>query len=304
VCHDYERYTMRYQHLMAVTLPEVVWIILLGCASGSLGAITGIGGGVVIVPALVIAFGFDFATAVGASLAAVIATSTAAGSAYVGKGLTNMRLAITLEVATTLGGITGAFLGVLLPERALSGIFGAAMLATAVLVSRGRTEHGDAPPDEPTRSRADIPADTGPLDARYRDPESGSKVVYRVRRVPSGMGTSYGAGVASGLLGVGGGFIKVPAMNLVMGVPIKVAAATSNFMIGVTAVSSLLVYLGRGEVHPAVTTPLVLGTVAGAIAGTRLQRRIPSHHVRIALAAILVFVAIQMSLRAAEVGLG
>jgi uncharacterized membrane protein YfcA len=291
---------MRYHHSMTVTLTELVWIMFLGCASGSLGAVTGIGGGVIIVPALVIAFGFDFATAVGASLVAVVATSTVAGSAYVAEGLTNMRLAITLEVATTLGGISGGFLGLLLPERALSGIFGAAMLATALLVSRGRTEDGD----EPTRSTADIPSDTGPLDARYLDPESGSKVVYRVRHVPWGMGASYGAGVASGLLGVGGGFIKVPAMNLVMRVPIKVAAATSNFMIGVTAVSSLLVYLGRGEVHAGVATPLVLGTVVGAVVGTRTQGRIPSHYVRIALAAILVFVAIQMGLRAAGVGVG
>jgi uncharacterized protein len=285
---------------MTVTPTELLWIMLLGCASGSLGAVTGIGGGVIIVPALVIAFGFDFATAVGASLVAVVATSTVAGSAYVAEGLTNMRLAITLEVATTLGGISGGFLGLVLPERALSGIFGAAMLATALLVSRGRTDGGD----EPTGSTADIPSDTGPLDARYLDPESGSKVVYRVRHVPSGMGASYGAGVASGLLGVGGGFIKVPAMNLVMRVPIKVAAATSNFMIGVTAVSSLLVYLGRGEVHAGVATPLVLGTVVGAVVGTRIQGRIPSHHVRIALAAILVFVAIQMGLRAAGVGVG
>lgn len=295
---------MRYHHYMVVTQAELVWIMLLGCASGALGAITGIGGGVVIVPALTIAFGFDFATSVAASLAAVVATSTAAGSAYVAEGLTNMRLAMTLEVATTLGGITGGFLGLLLPERALSAIFGAAMLATALLVSRERTEHGDAMPDEGTRSTAEIPADSGPLDARYRDPDSGSKVVYRVRHVPSGMGASYGAGMASGLLGVGGGFIKVPAMNLLMGVPIKVAAATSNFMIGVTAVSSLLVYLGRGEMHPGITAPLVLGTFFGAVAGTRLQSRIPSGHVRNALAAILVFVAIQMSLRAAGVGLG
>jgi uncharacterized membrane protein YfcA len=289
---------------MVVTPTELGWLMLLGCASGALGATTGIGGGVVIVPALTIAFGFDFATAVAASLAAVVATSTAAGSGYVAQGLTNMRLAMTLEVATTLGGITGGFLGLLLPERTLSGIFGAAMLATALLVSRGRGEHGDAPPGDLTRSEADIPADTGPLDARYQDPGSRSKVVYRVRHVPSGMGASYGAGIASGLLGVGGGFIKVPTMSIVMGVPIKVAAATSNFMIGVTAVSSLLVYLGRGELHPALTTPLVLGTVAGAIAGSRLQNRIPSRHIRNALALILIFAAIQMSLRAAGVGLG
>jgi uncharacterized membrane protein YfcA len=289
---------------MTVTLAELVWIALLGCVSGSLGAVTGIGGGVIIVPVLVVVFGFDFATAVAASLAAVVATSTAAGSAYVAEGLTNMRLAMTLEVATTMGGITGGFLGVLLPERALSAIFGVAMLGTAFLVSRGRTERGAVMPHERDHSRAEIPLDTGPLDARYRDPDSGSRVVYRVRRVPLGMGLSCGAGTVSGLLGVGGGFIKVPAMNLVMGVPIKVAAATSNFMIGVTAVSSLLVYLGRGEIHPGIITPLVLGTALGAVVGTRLQSHVPSHYIRIALAAILFLVAIQMSLRAVGVGLG
>ncbi|MPZ93105.1 MAG: TSUP family transporter [Actinobacteria bacterium] len=289
---------------MTVTLAELVWIAVLGCVSGSLGAVTGIGGGVIIVPVLVIVFGFDFATAVASSLAAVVATSTAAGSAYVAEGLTNMRLAMTLEVATTIGGITGGFLGVLLPERALSAIFGVAMLGTAFLLSRGRSGHGGATTNEADPSRAEIPADSGPLDARYRDPDSGYKVVYRVRRVPFGMGVSYGAGTVSGLLGVGGGFIKVPAMNLVMGVPIKVAAATSNFMIGVTAVSSLVVYLGRGEVHPAIVTPLVLGTVVGAIAGTHLQARIPSRQVRVALTVILVFVAIQMAVRAAGVGVG
>jgi uncharacterized protein len=118
------------------------------------------------------------------------------------------------------------------------------------------------------------------------------------------MGVSYGAGIMSGLLGVGGGFIKVPAMNLVMGVPIKVAAATSNFMIGVTAVSSLLVYLGRGEMHPAATTPLILGTVVGGISGSRLQGHIGSRPVQLTLAAILGLVAIQMALRAAGVGVG
>jgi uncharacterized membrane protein YfcA len=289
---------------MTVTPNELVGIILLGCVSGSLGAVTGIGGGVIIVPALLSAFGFDFPTAVASSLAAVVATSTTAGSAYVAEGLTNMRLAMTLEVATTVGGITGGFLGVFLPERVLSAVFGVAMLATATLVSRGRSEHGDFPTGGPSRSGSDIPSDTGPLDARYRDPGSGLSTVYRVRHLPLGMGASYGAGIMSGLLGVGGGFIKVPAMNLLMEVPIKVAAATSNFMIGVTAVSSLLVYLGRGEVHPAIVTPLVLGTVVGATAGTRLQGIIPSRHVRQALAGILVFVAIQMGLRAAGVGLG
>jgi uncharacterized membrane protein YfcA len=283
---------------------DLAAITLLGVLSGSLGAITGIGGGVIIVPTLVLVFGFDFPTAVAASLAAVIATSATTGSAYVGEGLTNMRLAMTLEVATTSGGISGGFLGLLLPERVLSAIFAAATITTAILVARGNVEHSPETADGGAADATSIPTDTGPLDARYFDPEAREKVVYRVQRVPLGMGVSYGAGIMSGLLGVGGGFIKVPAMNLVMGVPVKVAAATSNFMIGVTAVSSLLVYLGRGEMHPAATTPLIIGTVFGGIFGIRLQGRIGSRAVQMTLAAILGLVAIQMALRAAGVGVG
>lgn len=274
-----------YHVAVHVTLLELLAITILGLVSGTIGAITGIGGGVIIVPALVLAFGFDFPTAVAASLAAVIATSTTTGGAYVGEGLTNMRLAMTLEVATTIGGISGGFLGVLLPERVLSGIFAVAMAVTASLVARGRTEHhgsGGRVDPEP------IASGSGALDARYFDAEANRRVVYHVRRLPFGMGISYGAGVVSGMLGVGGSFIKVPAMNLIMEVPIKVAAATSNFMIGVTAVSSFLVYLGRGEVHPAATTPLILGTIAGGLMRTRLHGRIGDRPVQVTLAAILV----------------
>jgi uncharacterized membrane protein YfcA len=289
---------------MTVTLVELAWVGVLGCITGSLGAITGIGGGIIIVPILVIVLGFDFATAVAASLAAVVATSTSAGSAYVAEGLTNMRLAITLEITTTIGGITGGFLGLALSEHVFSAIFAMAMLGVAFLILSGRSQHGDVPTDDSIPPPADIPVSTGLLDARYRDPDVGSKVVYRVRHVPLGMGASCGAGIVSGVLGVGGGFIKVPVMNLVMGVPIKVAVATSNFMIGVTALASLLVYLGQGEVHPAVLTPLVLGTIIGASVGVRLQRRISSHDLRVALAAVLVFVGLGMGLRAMGMGLG
>jgi uncharacterized membrane protein YfcA len=287
-----------------VTLLELAAIAFLGVISGALGAITGIGGGVIIVPALVLGFGFDFPTAVAASLLAVIAISTATGGVYVGEGLTNMRLAMTLEVATTIGGISGGFLGIVLPQRALAALFAIAMAAAAFLMAKGRTEHDAISSGEPCKNAAPIAANTGPLDARYLDPGINQKVVYHVHHVPLGMGVSYSAGVASGLLGVGGGFIKVPAMNLVMRVPIKVAAATSNFMIGVTAVSSFLVYLGRGEVHPAASTPLILGTIIGGLLGTRLHERVGDRPVQVTLAVILALVALQMMLRAFGVGLG
>jgi uncharacterized membrane protein YfcA len=296
---------------MDVNPSELAAIALLGVVSGTLGAITGIGGGVIIVPVLVLAFGFDFPTAVAASLLAVIATSTATGGVYVGEGLTNMRLAMTLEVATTIGGISGGLLGILLPQRVLAALFAIAMGTTSVFMARGRSEHERTPSGgrgnnagQEGDSAGSPPADTGPLDARYFDSGTNRKVVYHVRRVPLGMGVSYGAGMVSGLMGVGGGFIKVPAMSLVMRVPVKVAAATSNFMIGVTAVSSFLVYLGRGEVHPAASTPLILGTIVGGLSGARLQGRVGHRPVQITLAVILALVALQMSLRAFGVGLG
>jgi uncharacterized membrane protein YfcA len=178
------------------------------------------------------------------------------------------------------------------------------MAATAFLVAKGRSEHHAFSPAESEQDMESIPPNSGPLDARYFDSEANRKIVYHVQRVPLGMGVSYGAGVVSGLLGVGGGFIKVPAMNLVMGAPIKVAAATSNFMIGVTAVSSFVVYLGRGEVHPAATTPLILGTIIGSLVGVRLHGRIGDRPVQLMLAAILVFITVQMILRALGVSIG
>jgi uncharacterized protein len=284
---------------MSLTPVELVWLSVLGIASGTLGAIAGVGGGVIVVPALVTFFGFDFPTAVAASLAGVIANSTTAGGAYVGGGLTNMRLATTLEIATALGGISGGLLGVLLAERVLAGVFAALMTATSILVARRGSEDDLRPKlRHALRSGTDQDTGGGRLDARYRDPDTGVRVTYHVERVPLGFAVSYGAGITSGLVGVGGGFITVPAMNVFMGVPLKVAAATSNLMIGVTAVASFLVYLARGEVHPAIVTPLVLGSMVGALIGSSLQTRVPSARIRTILMVILAFVAAQMALKA------
>lgn len=289
---------------MTISPADLAWLALLGTVSGSLGAITGIGGGVIIVPALFLFFGADFAVAAAASLAAVIANSTAAGVAYVAKGLTNMRLSVRLEAAAVVGGIAGGSLGVFLSERALSAIFGITMLATAIMVLRGHSEYGMARSALPESPEMGTTGSGGSLDARYLEPDVGLKLLYPVRRIPTGMGLSLGAGTASGLLGVGGGFVMVPSMNLVMGIPIKVAAATSSFTIGVTAVSGFLVYLGRGVVHPGLVAPLVLGTVLGASVGARFQSEIPSRYLTAVLAAVLMIVAVQMGLRGIGVGSG
>lgn len=275
----------------------------LGVGAGWLGALVGIGGGVVIVPTLVLAFHVDIRVAVAASLVAVIATSTSAGSVYLGRGLTNMRLGMTLEVSTTIGGMTGGLAAALLPVDAIAALFASVMGVTAVLVLRGAGH-------PPQRTVEAVVGDEtgweepGTLAGAYLDEARGGLVHYRARRLWLGSGVSLLAGSVSGMLGVGGGFLKVPAMNLGMNVPVKVAAATSNFMIGVTAAASVFIYFQRGFVEPLVAVPIALGVVAGSLAGTRTAEAAPAPLVKRILALVLVVVAVQMGLRALGVGQG
>lgn len=319
--------------ILAVTLHQHVSIGLaiglagLGVFAGWLGAVVGIGGGVVIVPALVLAFGFDTKVAVATSLVAVVATSVAAGSAYAGAGQTNMRLALILEIATTVGGLVGGLVAVLIAPGVIDGLFAVVMLVTAVLVFRGRDEHGETTgartgteEPEPAHAQSEpAPAqaaeanamlesgdrvgweERGHLGGVYLDQSGGGVVRYRAVRLWIGWAVSLLAGMLSGLLGVGGGFLKVPAMNLGMKVPIKVAAATSNFMIGVTAVASLFVYFARGYVLPFAAAPVALGIAVGAYGGAKSSQRVSAKALGRILAAILVFVAVQMGLKAAGV---
>lgn len=301
---------------MDLTLPTVVALAVLGVFAGWLGAIIGIGGGIVIVPVLVLVFGFDIRIAVATSLVAVVATSTAAGSAYVGKGTANMRLGMTLEVATTIGGIIGGLVAVLIAPSVLSGIFAVVMLITAALV--GRRDDSDPVPGEGGSGQGMAPDDAagpssgepigweqpGSLAGAFYDDHVGTLVTYRAERVGIGGAISLLAGTVSGMLGVGGGFIKVPAMTEGMRVPIKVAAATSNFMIGVTAIASLFVYFARGYVHPYTVVPVALGVVAGASLGAATSSKVPPSVLRKILVGVLVFVAIQMALSAFGVDFG
>lgn len=298
-------------------MPELTWgtaigLIALGLFAGWLGAVVGIGGGVIIVPALVLAFGYDIRIAVAASLVAVVATSTAAGSAYVGEGLANMRLGMTLEIATTIGGITGGLIAVLIAPSVISGIFAVMMVVTTVLVLRGRDDHGSVDDDE--EDEADDEGigpehlqgyeTPGKLAGAYYDHHRHGMVTYEAERLPLGSSVSFLAGALSGLLGVGGGFLKVPAMNLGMKVPIKVAAATSNFMIGVTAIASLFVYFARGYLHPFVAAPLAVGVVVGALAGAGTSAHVSPVVLRRILAVVLLAVSVQMALNAFGVNFG
>lgn len=294
---------------MDLSITTVILLAVLGVFAGGLGAIIGIGGGVIIVPVLVLAFGFDIRVAVATSLVAVVATSTAAGSAYVGRGTANMRLGMTLEVATTIGGIIGGLIAVLIAPSVLSGLFAVLMIITALLVWR----RGDAEPVEDEGGPVGAGTEQaeqlgweepGTLAGAFYDDNVGHLVTYKAERIPIGGAISLLAGTVSGMLGVGGGFIKVPAMTEGMRVPIKVAAATSNFMIGVTAIASLFVYFARGYVHPYTVVPVALGVVAGATAGVAISARVHPAVLRRILVVILVLVAIQMGLSAFGVSFG
>lgn len=283
-----------------VSVTGLLLLAVLGLGAGWLGALVGIGGGVVIVPALVLGFGADVKSAVATSLVAVIATSTAAGSVYLGRGLANMRLGMTLEVATTIGGITGGLVAATVPSDVLAGVFATIMAVTAVLMFR----RGSAEEEVVAEADGDSSGweEPGALAGAYRDPIGGRLVAYRVHRVPLGSAVSLVAGAVSGMLGVGGGFLKVPAMNLGMGVPMKVATATSNFMIGVTAAASVFIYFNRGYIEPLVVVPVVLGVVLGSLAGTRLSGAAPPELLKRVLAVVLIGVAVEMGLRSAGVG--
>jgi hypothetical protein len=277
--------------------PLDLWLLSgVGLVAGALGAVLGIGGGILVVPVLVLGFGEPIRVAVAASLVAVVATSSAAGSVYVGAGLINMRLGMTLEVATTAGAVAGGLTATLLGERALLAIFAAFLAVTAFLLLRkGRTEEATVRPTSGERQGYEV---VGHLRGAFYDLTRGGLVEYRVKRLPLGLAASFVAGNVSGLLGVGGGFLKVPAMHLGMDVPIKVAAATSNFMIGVTAAASLAIYVQRGFLIPLVAAPVALGVTIGALVGTRLSRRVRGTHVARLLGVVLAGVAVQIALRA------
>ena len=254
------------------------------CA-GLLGALTGLGGGIVVVPMLTLLFHVDLRYAVGASLVSVIATSSGAAAAYVREGFTNVRVGILLEVATTVGALIGAALAGFTQTSALAVLFGVVLLYTAVRSLRPRVEHTllTTPDEWSTRFR---------LDSDYPTPLG--RQPYSVRHIPTGFGIMFGAGVLSALLGIGSGILKVLAMDQVMGLPFKVSTTTSNFMIGVTAAASAGVYLHRGYIDPAIAFPVMLGVLGGALLGARILTRANPEWLRRVFTVIVVVMAIEM----------
>jgi uncharacterized membrane protein YfcA len=279
---------------MQPDLVRSVWVLLAGTGTGVLGAMLGTGGGVFLIPILVLGLGVPMHHAVATSILSVVATSSAVASANVERGLANMRLGMTLEIATSVGAIAGGLAAAWLAPRMLEAIFALVLVPTAVFMWRGRTGHEPGPADEPQPSAVAGDVDLGVLGARYLDEAEGREVAYRVRRPWAGLGISFVAGSLSGLLGIGGGVFKVPALHLFCEVPMKAAAATSNFMIGVTATASAFLYYGRGEVQPVMTATAVLGVIAGSAVGTHLNRRVRGNVVRRLFAGLLGAVSVQM----------
>lgn len=269
--------------------PLTFTLIVLGASfvAGLFGSLVGVGGGIIVVPTLTLLLGVDIKYAIGASIVSVIATSSGAAASYVRDGIANMRIAMVLEIATAAGALGGAVIAGYVPGKWLYLLFGVLLCYTAWSMSRKkRTTVAPVP--------ADPIADRLKLHGSYFDPSQARTIEYRVARTPLGFVVSAIAGVMSGLLGIGGGAIKVPVMNLAMGIPLKVSTATSNFMIGVTAAASAVVYFLRGDVIPFIAAPVAAGVLVGATCGSKLLGRLHTNVIRAAFVLVLLFTAVQM----------
>ncbi len=263
--------------------PQTWTLVISGAFTGLVGALLGLGGGVFLVPLLTLGLGLPIRTAIGASLISVIATASSSSTVNLNRGLVNMRLGLVLEVATSLGGLGGGILATLLTQRQLFLVFGVTLVAMGFVViqrsgRRNVITEGEAEP--------------GLLGGRIQ--EDGHSYVYRVKRLPLGLGASLGAGAISGLLGVGGGIVKVPALNTFCGVPIRVAAATSAFMIGVTAATSAFIYWNRGDISPSASAAVALGALPAGLLGARLSERFEARSLKILMAVVLLLVGTRM----------
>jgi len=273
-----------------MTILEFTLLIAAGSFfAGLLGSLTGLGGGVVLVPLLTLVFKVDIRYAVGASLVSVIATSSGAAAAYVKEGFTNIRIGMFLEIATTLGALVGAFLASMVPTAAIGLVFGIVLLYSAYMSVKNQPDSGeDVEPDAlATRLKMDgsYPSLTGPR-------------AYHVRHVPAGFSLMFGAGTLSGLLGIGSGAVKVLAMDRAMNIPFKVSTTTSNFMIGVTAAASACVYLNRGYIDPGLAMPVMLGVLAGSLLGTRVLAVTKTQKLRVVFAAVIALLGLEMLYKA------
>ncbi len=261
----------------------LVWIGSL--VAGLLGSLTGLGGGVVLVPLLTLLFKVDIRYAIGASLVSVIATSSGAAAAYVKEGFSNIRIGMFLEIATTLGAIVGAFLATKVSASSIAVIFGVTLLYSAFLSRRPRTKQEREVPPDPLATR---------LRMNGSFPDAGGMRSYNVQSVPTGFSLMFGAGALSGLLGIGSGAVKVLAMDQAMKIPFKVSTTTSNFMIGVTAAASAGIYLNRGYIDPGLAMPVMLGVLIGSLLGARILVEAETKWLRLLFSMVIALLGAEM----------
>lgn len=262
------------------------FILLLGAiVAGLVGALTGLGGGVVLIPLLTLVFNVDIRYAIGCALISSIATSSGSAVAYIKEGITNIRIGMFLEIATTTGAIIGALIAVYMPTNIVAVIFGVVLLFSALMALRKKNEEAD------TAEKSSL-ARVLKLNGSYPGPAG--LVEYKVQRVIGGYSLMTVAGVISGLLGIGSGALKVLAMDTVMRIPFKVSTTTSNFMIGVTAAASAVVYLQRGYIDPDLAMPVVIGVLIGAFAGSKILMKTNVKTLRLLFSVVIGFLALEM----------
>lgn len=268
-----------------IILTFTVAVAIVSFVAGLLGSLTGLGGGVVLVPLLTIFFHVDIRYAIGASLVSVIATSSGAAAAYVKEGFSNIRLGMFLEIATTVGALLGAYLATWISTTAIAIVFGIMLLYSAYISRHVRPPELRHLPPDPLATRLRLNGSFPDLDGERS---------YNVQHVPVGFSLMFGAGALSGLLGIGSGAVKVLAMDQVMRIPFKVSTTTSNFMIGVTAAASAGVYLSRGYVDPGLSMPVMLGVLAGSLIGSRILVKAETKSLRLVFSLVILVLGLQM----------
>ena len=266
-------------------------VFLMSLAAGTLGGVLGMAAGIFVVPAMTLIFGIDIRHAIGASLVSVIACSCGSAASAMENRLTNVRLAILLEIGTTLGAMTGVVLGGIFPRSVLYLLFAAILVLSAHQMFRKTKAPGFA---EDIGIPQDRWAASLRLNSSYPEPITKQEIAYSVTRVRLGMILMYAAGAVSALLGIGSGVLKVPAMDSALRLPIKVSSATSNFMIGVTAAASAGIYYVRGDVSPRVAAPVALGSICGAYLGTKILTRTSNERIRMLFIVVLLVLAVNM----------
>ena len=275
---------------------EILQFMLIAVLAGFLGSLVGLGGGIIITPALTILFGFDIKYAIGASIIAVIATSSGSAIAFVKDHVSNMRVGMLLEVFTTAGGVVGALMAGVFSSKLLY-IFFSLILLNSFYGMLKKTGLITKLKKEEEKVENDKYADKYKLNSTYYDKATGKTVKYNVTNVPQGSLVMFGAGFASGLLGIGSGAFKVVALDTYMKLPIKVSTATSNFMMGVTATASALIYFFNGTINPVVAAPIAIGTLIGSRTGAKVMQRLDAKYIRYIFLPILLFTIINMLLK-------